>query len=805
MFQILDGREHFYQWDIDRKIIVLDDDITEVHFCNRTDDCSLVCEVYSIDGIRLVNVPNILLQNDWRINVYAYDKNYTKHSECFKVVKRSKPTDYIYTETEIKRYGDLEERIAALEENGIPSDVDLTGYATEKYVDKAIENIELTPGPAGPQGPKGEDGAQGEQGPKGDKGDKGDTGPAGPQGEKGADGAQGIQGPAGKDGAKGDKGDTGEQGPQGIQGPKGDTGATGPQGPKGDTGATGPAGKDGADGKDGATGPQGEKGEKGDKGDTGAQGPQGEVGPKGDKGDKGDTGAKGANGYTPIKGTDYYTEDDKAEMTDYIASELAKRGQLKPEFANSVGECTDTTKLYVLPDGYIYAYMKSGGYTNQVPISIDKDGTVFNGVGYQDNHRLDYSTSGDTTAELANHVATGYIPMVHTDTIRMSGVTWGKTNKNCIAFFDENFMPMGSYIGNGYVNGAPASVTGKGKTVSCLGDKTLQSVAVEDGVSTFTITFLDTDKEASSIINYSGDHVKYVRISAEGSGANMAVTINEEIVGSPEGEYAWKNTGHAFVPMNSDDYVLKEEFNELLKANDSSKKSSYTFDGKKVMFFGDSITRNESSYIQNLLDRTGMIRVVNFAIDGAKLRNKGDTQMDGNPSFEANNTVPNQVQKLLNNIADYEVPDIIIVSAGTNDDSAEDAYNESKYTDDTGAYVEVDTISLTDFSGAMRWIYEKLIGCYPDARIFFATPIQANYGSSRTFARTRTKAECIRQNCERLSVPCIDAFKKSGIYSRYEVQSANGKYLKDGLHPNSAGAVVLARCYHRELANALID
>ena len=162
MFQILDGREHFYQWDIDRKIIVFDEDITEVHFCNRTDDCSLVCEVYSIDGVRLVNVPNILLQNDWRINVYAYDKNYTKHSECFKVVKRSKPTDYIYTETEIKRYGDLEERISALEEGNI--DIDLDGYATQEYVDNAISNVELTPGPAGP---------------KGEKGDKGDAGAPG--------------------------------------------------------------------------------------------------------------------------------------------------------------------------------------------------------------------------------------------------------------------------------------------------------------------------------------------------------------------------------------------------------------------------------------------------------------------------------------------------------------------------------------------------------------------------------------------------------------------------------------------------
>lgn len=142
MFQLLDGREHFYQWDIDRQIIVLDDDITEVHFCNRTDDCSLVCEVKEINGVRVADVPNILLQEDLRINVYAYDGNYTKHSQCFKVARRTKPADYVYTETEIKRYGDLEERISALEENGIPSDVDLTGYATKDYVDDAANELE---------------------------------------------------------------------------------------------------------------------------------------------------------------------------------------------------------------------------------------------------------------------------------------------------------------------------------------------------------------------------------------------------------------------------------------------------------------------------------------------------------------------------------------------------------------------------------------------------------------------------------------------------------------------------------------
>lgn len=88
----------------------------------------------------------------------------------------------------------------------IPS---IDGLATESYVDKAIETIELTPGP------------------KGDKGDKGDPG---------KDGKDGEQGPAGKDGVDGAPGKDGETGPQGPKGDKGDQGEQGPKGDKGDPG-----------------------------------------------------------------------------------------------------------------------------------------------------------------------------------------------------------------------------------------------------------------------------------------------------------------------------------------------------------------------------------------------------------------------------------------------------------------------------------------------------------------------------------------------------------------------------------------
>ena len=132
MFKIEDGRESFYQWDLNRRLIVEDSQVKEVHFCNRTDNCSLVCETFVEDGITLVNVPNMLLQNNWKIRVYAYDGEYTKHEKRYDVVSRTKPADYVYTETEIKNYDALEARVYALEKGGAGGDVGLAIEAHNK-------------------------------------------------------------------------------------------------------------------------------------------------------------------------------------------------------------------------------------------------------------------------------------------------------------------------------------------------------------------------------------------------------------------------------------------------------------------------------------------------------------------------------------------------------------------------------------------------------------------------------------------------------------------------------------------------
>ena len=167
MFKIYDGRSHFYQWDIDRKLIVEDASISEVHFCNQTDNYSLVCKTYIEDGLNLVNVPNILLQNDWRINVYAYDSNYTKFSEQFDVIRRCKPEDYVYTETEILNYNTLSDRITKIEEGG---------------------GITPTIGDNGNWYLGSTDTGKPSRGEKGDTGEKGEKGDTGATGATGADG-----------------------------------------------------------------------------------------------------------------------------------------------------------------------------------------------------------------------------------------------------------------------------------------------------------------------------------------------------------------------------------------------------------------------------------------------------------------------------------------------------------------------------------------------------------------------------------------------------------------------------------------
>lgn len=195
----------------------------------------------------------------------------------------------------------------------------------------------------GPEGAAGPQGPQGNTGPQGNPGPRGETGPQGPKGENGATGPQGPKGPQGNPGPQGEKG---EPGPKGDTGPKGETGS---QGPQGNPGPAGPQGLNGEDGigieriyttVDDSTNStvvfieltngestrfeilNGKDGENGKDGvginsiNTTDYLERTEVTINLTNGQSETFNIY--NGYSPIRGVDYWTEEDKAEIKSYV-------------------------------------------------------------------------------------------------------------------------------------------------------------------------------------------------------------------------------------------------------------------------------------------------------------------------------------------------------------------------------------------------------------------------------------------------------------------------------------------------------
>ena len=101
IFKIYDGRTNFWQWDTKQKLIVLDERVTEVRFSNRNMEHSKRRPVYTNnDGIRICNVPDLLLQLPKNLIAYAIVKGEEGCCSTLKAVKfavhqQPIPTDYI--------------------------------------------------------------------------------------------------------------------------------------------------------------------------------------------------------------------------------------------------------------------------------------------------------------------------------------------------------------------------------------------------------------------------------------------------------------------------------------------------------------------------------------------------------------------------------------------------------------------------------------------------------------------------------------------------------------------------------------
>ena len=121
MITLVDG--DLYQWDTGRVVLIEPENgyiIHEVHFATRKMDFAYVAKTYEENGNTYCKIPNILLQQYYDIYCYEVRENddgeESTSTTVFKVIKRNRPLDYIYTDPEKYTYKEIENRLKTLED-----------------------------------------------------------------------------------------------------------------------------------------------------------------------------------------------------------------------------------------------------------------------------------------------------------------------------------------------------------------------------------------------------------------------------------------------------------------------------------------------------------------------------------------------------------------------------------------------------------------------------------------------------------------------------------------------------------------
>lgn len=234
---------------------------------------------------------------------------------------------------------------------------------------------------------------------------------------------------------------------------------------------------------------------------------------------------------TPVKGVDYWTEADQESIVQQVITALGT-----PVFG-SVDEHNNIILTGELAAGtYTIKYEDADGnvttigtltaegeptYTNVLPLSINSDGTPYNGgQGWKTGTRLN-SSGAESTSSADGIEVTGFIPVKSGDKIYLSGVTMNlgaKANQTYMWLYDSSFTKMNGryrlfsqYSGDFDANKANGLID-----------------VDEDG----NITMITVDHN----VFYTGanladiSNAAYLRISCEEINNNSIITVNEPIV-----------------------------------------------------------------------------------------------------------------------------------------------------------------------------------------------------------------------------------------------------------------------------------
>ena len=168
---------------------------------------------------------------------------------------------------------------------------------------------------------------------------------------------------------------------------------------------------------------------------------------------------------------------------------------------------TSTPTSAVTAKVAILAGESESGYTNQIPISKDASGNIYNVVGYKTGYRL--NSSGAETAA-SDHAVTGFISFKLGDVIRTKGFKAINESEG-IQFYNSSFVSLGGFEGSHISQESSYDAT-EGSF-----EWTPPSVIHDDGMG--------TDRSIST--------AAYIRLNMLNTTmpvSDAIVTINEEII-----------------------------------------------------------------------------------------------------------------------------------------------------------------------------------------------------------------------------------------------------------------------------------
>lgn len=203
--------------------------------------------------------------------------------------------------------------------------------------------------------------------------------------------------------------------------------------------------------------------------------------------------------------------------------------------------------------------------------------------------------------------------------------------------------------------------------------------------------------------------------------------------------------------------------------------------GKKINFLGDSITAGsgtsdaEHNYV-SVFGRLSGAEVRNYGLSGSRIARQ---KSHAHPNFD---------DDFVLRAADMDGDaDIVVVFGGTNDYGHGDA--------PLGNFESRDPYT---FYGAMHTLCTDLLNKYPKAEIVFMTPLHRleehrdiNEIGIRNQCPLSRYVEIIKEVTAYYALPTLDLYTASGMQP--DVKVIRETYMPDGLHPNDAGAVKLAK------------